>query len=72
MGIDLLTEEEYWALQKLGEFDEKTSSWVKTPPEIRELGGALFCHRRYGRVFVYQNSAHCYYRVRGFRGSLRV
>jgi hypothetical protein len=72
MGIELLSEEEYLALQKLGEFDTKTSSWVKTPPDIRKLGGALFGDRRYGRVFVYQNSAPCYYRVRAFRGSLRV
>ncbi len=72
MGIELLTEEQYQELQKLGDFDTKTSSWVKTPSEIRSLGGALFADRRYGRVFVYQNSAPCYYRVRGFRGSLRV
>src|SRR6266850_5581785 len=71
MGIELLTEEQYLELQKLGDFDTKTSSWVKTPSDIRKLGGALFCDRRYGRVFVYQNSAHTYYRVRGFRGSLR-
>ena len=72
MGIELLTEEQYLGLQKLGDFDTKSSSWVKTPAEIREQGGALFADRRYGRVFVYQNSAPCYYRVRGFRGSLRV
>ncbi len=72
MGIELLTEEQYHQLQKLGEFDTKTSSWLNTPAEIRKLGGALFGDRRYGRVFVYQNSAPCYYRVRGFRGSLRV
>ncbi len=72
MGIELLTEEQYLELQKLGSFDENSSSWVKTPPEIRKLGGALFADLRYGRVFVYQNSAPCYYRVRGFRGSLRV
>ena len=72
MGIDLLTEEQYLELQKLGDFDTKTSSWVKTPSEIRKLGGALFGDRRYGRVFIYQNSAPCYYRVRGFRGLLRV
>ena len=72
MGIELLTEEQYFELQKLGNFDENSSSWVKTPPEIRKLGGALFADRRYGRVFVYQNSAPCYYRVRGFRGSLKV
>lgn len=72
MGIELLTEEQYLELQKFGDFDTKTSSWIETPSEIRELGGALFGDRRYGRVFVYQNSAPCYYRVRGFRGSLRV
>src|SRR6267378_2373703 len=72
MGIELLTEEQYLALQKLGDFDTKTSNWVETPSEMRKLGGALFADRRYGRVFVYQNSAPCYYRVRGFRGSLRV
>ncbi len=72
MGIDLLTEEEYRELQKLGEFDTKTSSWVKTPPAIRKLGGALFCDRRYGHVFVYHNGAQSYYAARGFRGSLRV
>lgn len=72
MGIELLSEDEYLALQKLGEFDTKTSSWLKTPPDIRKLGGALFGDRRYGRVFVYQNSAPCYYRVRAFRGSVRV
>ena len=72
MGIDLLTEEQYRELQKLGEFDTKTSSWVKTPPEVRALGGALFCDRRYGKVFVYHNGAQSYYAARGFRGSLRV
>ena len=72
MGIELLTEEQYLELQKLGDFDTNTSSWVKTPSDIRKLGGALFGDRRYGRVFVYQNSAPCYYRVRAFRGSLRV
>jgi hypothetical protein len=72
MGIELLTEEEYFALQKLGEFDTKTSSWVKTPADIRELGGALYCDRRYGRVFVGHNGAQSYYSARGFRGSLRV
>ena len=72
MGIELLTEEEYRALQKLGNFDTKTSSWVKTPPDIRKLGGALFADRRYDHVFVYHNSAPSYYGVRGFRGSLRV
>jgi hypothetical protein len=72
MGIELLTEEEYRELQKLGEFDTKTSSWVITPPEIRELGGALFCDRRYDHVFVYHNGAESYYGARGFRGTLRV
>jgi hypothetical protein len=72
MGIDLLTEEQYRGLQRLGEFDTKTSSWVKTPPDIRALGGALFCDRRYGKVFVYHNGAQSYYAARGFRGSLRV
>jgi hypothetical protein len=72
MGIALLTEAEYRTLQKLGEFDTKTSSWVITPPEIRELGGALFCDRRYGQVFTYHNGADSYYAARGFRGSLRV
>ena len=72
MGVELLTGEAYWALQKLGEFDTKTESWIKTPDEMRELGGALFCSRRYGRVFVYQNSAPSFYSGRGFRGSLRV
>jgi Protein of unknown function (DUF4256) len=72
MGIELLTEEQYRELQKLGNFDTKTSSWVKTPPEIRKLGGALFADRRYGGVFVYHNSAPSYYGVRAFRCSLRV
>jgi len=72
MGIELLTEEGYRELQKLGDFDMKTSSWVKTPSDIRKLGGALFADRRYGNVFVYHNSAPSYYGVRGFRGSLRV
>lgn len=72
MGIELLTEEEYRELQKLGNFDTKTSSWVKTPSAIRNLGGAIFCDRRYDTVFVYHNSAESYYAVRGFRGSLRV
>jgi len=72
MGIELLTEEQYRELQKLGNFDTKTSSWVKTPAGIRKLGGALFADRRYGSVFVYHNSAPSYYGVRGFRGSLRV
>ncbi|MBM7095135.1 DUF4256 domain-containing protein [Bacillus sp. H-16] len=72
MGIDLLTEEEYRELQKLGDFDTKTSSWVKTPADIRKRGGALFCDRRYNTVFVYHNGADSYYAARGFRGSLRV
>ena len=72
MGIELLTEEQYRELQKLGEFDTKTSSWVRTPSNIRELGGALFCDRRYGNVFLYHNGAESYYAARGFRGSLRV
>jgi hypothetical protein len=72
MGIDLLTEEEYRELQKLGSFDTKTSSWLKTPPEIRKLGGAIFGDRRFGRVFVYHNGAQSYYSGRAFRGSLRV
>ncbi|GEL76265.1 DUF4256 domain-containing protein [Tenuibacillus multivorans] len=72
MGIELLTEEEYRALQELGTFDKKTSSWVQTPSNIRELGGALFCDYRYGHVFVYHNGASSYYGARGFRGSLRV
>lgn len=72
MSIELLTEEEYRELQKLGNFDTKTSSWVQTPPDIRKLGGALFCDRRYGKVFVYHNGAESYYAARAFRGSLRV
>ncbi len=72
MGIELLTEDEYRALQLLGEFDRKTSSWVKTPASIRTLGGALFCDRRYDHVFVYHNGAESYYAARGFRGRLRV
>jgi len=72
MGIELLTEEQYHELQKLGEFDTKSSSWVKTPADIRELGGALYCDRRYGRVFTGHNGAESYYSGRGFRGSLRV
>jgi hypothetical protein len=72
MGVELLTEEQYRELQKLGKFDTKTSSWVKTPFEIRKLGGALFCDRRYDHVFVYHNGAESYYAARGFRGSLSV
>lgn len=72
MGIEMLTEEQYRELQKLGEFDKKTSSWVKTPDSIRKLGGALFCDRRYNHVFVYHNGAESYYASRGFRGLLKV
>lgn len=72
MGVTLLTEAEYRALQKLGEFDTKTSSWVQTPAAIRERGGALFCDRRYDHLFTYHNGADSYYAARGFRGSLRV
>lgn len=72
MGVELLTEEQYRELQKLGDVDKKTSSWVKTPFPIRKLGGALFCDRRYDTVFVYHNGADSYYAARGFRGSLRV
>jgi len=72
MGIEILTEEQYRKLQKLGEFDTKTSSWVKTPDNIRKLGGAIFCDRRYDTVFVYHNGAESYYASRGFRGMLRV
>ena len=72
MGIEILTEEQYRELQKLGNFDTKTSSWLKTPPDIRKLGGALFADRRFGHVFVYHNSAASYYGGRAFRGSLRV
>ncbi len=72
MGIELLTEEQYRELQKLGHFDTKTSSWVKTPSNIRKLGGAIFCDRRYDTVFLYHNGAESYYAARGFRGALRV
>ena len=72
MGIEILTEEQYRELQKLGEFDLKTSSWIKTPEKIRKLGGAIFCDRRYDTVFVYHNGAQSYYAARGFRGVLRV
>jgi Protein of unknown function (DUF4256) len=72
MGIELLSEEQYRGLQKLGSFDTKTSSWVKTPSDIRKLGGALFCDHRFGIVFLYHNGAESYYAARGFRGSLRV
>ncbi len=72
MGVELLTEDQYRALQKLGSFDTKTSSWIKTPSEIRKLGGALFCDRRYGNIFVYHNGAESYYAARGFRGSIKV
>ncbi|AIY73787.1 DUF4256 domain-containing protein [Bacillus anthracis] len=72
MGIELLTEQQYRELQKLGDFDMKSSSWVQTPSDIRELGGALFCDYRFGHVFVYHNGADSYYAARGFRGSLRV
>ena len=72
MGVEVLTEEEYLALQKLGEFDTKSSSWIATPADIRKLGGALYCDRRYGRIFVGHNGAQSYYAARGFRGSLKV
>jgi hypothetical protein len=72
MGIELLNENQYYALQELGEFDTKTESWIKTPPDIRKLGGALFCDRRYGHVFMFHNSAPSFYAARGFRGSLRI
>ena len=72
MGVELLSEAQYRDLQKLGEFDTTTSSWVLTPPDVRKLGGALFCDRRYGKVFVYHNGAQSYYAARGFRGLLRV
>ena len=72
MGVELLTEEEYWELQQLGQFDTKTSSWLKTPSDIRKLGGAIFADYRFGRVFVYHNGAESYYATRAFRASLRV
>ena len=72
MGVELLTEEQYRTLQQLGEFDTTTSSWVLTPPDVRQLGGALFCDRRYGRVFVFHNGADSYYSARGFRAALSV
>jgi hypothetical protein len=72
MGIEILSEEEYRELQQLGEFDLKTSSWVKTPPAIRKLGGAIFCDRRYDHIFIYHNGAESYYAARGFRGSLKI
>lgn len=72
MGVELLTEEQYRELQELGEFDTKTSSWVQTPSDIRKLGGAIFCDRRYGKVFTYHNGAESYYAVRAFRASIRV
>lgn len=72
MGIELLMEEQYRELQQLGDFDMKSSSWVQTPSDIRELGGALFCDYRFGHVFVYHNGADSYYAARGFRGSLKV
>jgi len=72
MGIEILTEEQYRELQQLGEFDTKTSSWIKTPDAIRKLGGAVFCDRRYDTIFLYHNGAESYYAARGFRGSLRV
>lgn len=72
MGIELLTEDEYRNLQKLGNFDEKTSSWVKTPDDVRKLGGAYFCDRRYDKVFLYHNGAESYYAARGFRGMLKI
>lgn len=71
-GIEILSEDEYYQLQEIGQFDLKTSSWVQTPKDVRDLGGALFCDRRFGRVFTYHNGAESYYAARGFRGSLRV
>ena len=72
MGVEILTEDEYRELQEIGEFDLKTSSWVKTPTEVRNLGGAIFCDRRFGRIFTYHNGAESYYAARAFRGSLKV
>lgn len=72
MGLELITEEQYRLLQSLGEFDQKTSSWIQTPADIRKLGGALFCDRRYGHVFVYHNGAQSYYAARGFRGVVKI
>lgn len=72
MGIEIITEKQYRELQDLGSFDTKTSSWIKTPLKIRDLGGALFCDRRYEHVFLYHNGAQSYYAARGFRGSLRI
>ena len=72
MGVALLTEQDYRALQDLGEFDTRTSSWIATPPDVRARGGALFCDRRYGRVFVYHNGAESYYAARGFRARIAV
>ena len=72
LGIELLDEDQYRRLQELGSFDQKTSSWVRTPPDVRSRGGALFCDRRYGRVFTYHNGAESYYAARGFRGLIRV
>jgi hypothetical protein len=72
MGVELLTEDQYRDLQQLGEFDTKTTTWLRTPPEIRKLGGAIFGDRRYGRVFIYHNGAQSYYSARGFRAVVRV